>query len=95
VLNLYHLVYRPAFTAPEIKVQMDQVLESIQYDITFLLTRASDLKPKQDISLKDLLQLVVTHHDELRSLQVPNLQGIAQQVDSKPLDAKPVDNRRR
>lgn len=95
VLNLYHLVYRPAFTAPEIKVQMDQVLESIQYDITFLLTRASDLKPKQDITLKDLLQLVVTHHDELRSLQVPNLQGIAQHVDSKPLDAKPVDNRRR
>lgn len=94
VLNLYHLVYRPAFTSPETKTRMDQVLESIQHDITLLLSRASDQKPKHQIILKDIVHLISEHYDELRSLQVPNSPGDAQPADTKPIAAKPIDYRR-
>jgi hypothetical protein len=72
VLTLYDFVYRPAFTTPDTKSNMNLVLQAIQADITLLLNKAVELKRKQEISLKDLIQLINTHYDELKSLQIPN-----------------------
>lgn len=72
VLILFDFVYRPAFATPDVKPQLEQVLHSIQQDITFILTKASELKRKPEISLKDILQIVMTNYDELKSFAVPN-----------------------
>lgn len=72
VLMLFDFVYRPAFATPDVKPQLEQVLQSIQQDITFILTKASELKRKQEITLKDVLQIVMAHYSELKSLAVTN-----------------------
>lgn len=71
VLNLYHLVYRPACATSDTKPCIDLVLAAIQSDITFLIDKAVELKHKQGIKLHDVLQLMAKHYDDLRSLQVP------------------------
>jgi hypothetical protein len=85
VLSLYDFVYRPAFTTPDTKSQMDLVLQAIREDITFLLSKAAELKRKQTISLKDLIQLISTHYDELKSFQIPNTPSTTDVIDYRRL----------
>lgn len=71
VSTLYEWVYRPAFTTPETKSDIAPVMQAIQNDITFLLTKAIEQNKKQDIRLKDMVQLIVKLWDELQSLRIP------------------------